>query len=273
MSDTEETRKCSGICGLIKPIDKFPYRNKKKMGARRAQCYDCIRERENNKTYEYEPTKLCTGICGSILPIADFSFKNEKSRKLESRCRKCIAAARSKKKQKQTHSTWYHQNGGKERKKLYNQAYKLRNSELNITDPEYEKKCSILIYDSFLRNKKVKDHRIQYLGIAPYYYEKWMEYQFDTEMAWDNYGIYWEIEHIIPISSFDLTKEKEIYSYFDWKNTRPIRKSAEKSISNNDTMEDHKTIVCDFICARSYYYDEIVDSHRKSYYTRELYGR
>ena len=41
-------------------------------------------------------------------------------------------------------------------------------------------------------------------------------------MNWDNYGSYWEIDHIKPVNTFDLSKEKEILECFNYKNTRPL---------------------------------------------------
>lgn len=38
-------------------------------------------------------------------------------------------------------------------------------------------------------------------------------------MTWDNYGIYWNIDHIKPISSYNLQNEEEAKKAFNWKNT------------------------------------------------------
>lgn len=44
-------------------------------------------------------------------------------------------------------------------------------------------------------------------------------------MTWDNYGKSsdsWQIDHIIPCSYFDLTKEENIFTCFNWRNTQPL---------------------------------------------------
>jgi hypothetical protein len=42
-------------------------------------------------------------------------------------------------------------------------------------------------------------------------------------MTWDNYGIYgWHIDHIRPLSSFDLSQEEEIKLAFNFLNTQPL---------------------------------------------------
>ena len=33
--------------------------------------------------------------------------------------------------------------------------------------------------------------------------------QFNDRMNWENYGVYWEYDHVLPISSFNLTEESE----------------------------------------------------------------
>jgi len=41
-------------------------------------------------------------------------------------------------------------------------------------------------------------------------------------MGWDNQGTYWQIDHILPIASFDLNDEEELYKCFHYTNTQPM---------------------------------------------------
>ena len=50
-------------------------------------------------------------------------------------------------------------------------------------------------------------------------------------MSWDNYG-QWEIDHRIPISSFDLTNEAEIKECWALSNLQPIWKIENRLKSN-----------------------------------------
>jgi hypothetical protein len=63
-------------------------------------------------------------------------------------------------------------------------------------------------------------------------YFTYLEQQFDSNMNWNNYGEYWEIDHIKPIDSFDLTVEENIYQCFHYSNTRPLNKTENKAKSN-----------------------------------------
>ena len=48
-------------------------------------------------------------------------------------------------------------------------------------------------------------------------------------MNWDNYGIVWEIDHIKPCDSFDLTNDEQQKQCFHYKNTRPLLISENRS--------------------------------------------
>ena len=48
-----------------------------------------------------------------------------------------------------------------------------------------------------------------------------IESQFKSGMSWDNRGK-WHIDHIRPISSFDLTKRKQQGVAFHYKNLQPL---------------------------------------------------
>jgi len=49
----------------------------------------------------------------------------------------------------------------------------------------------------------------------------YIESLFKEGMSWDNYGE-WEIDHIRPCASFDLTKESEQLLCFNYKNLQPL---------------------------------------------------
>lgn len=46
-----------------------------------------------------------------------------------------------------------------------------------------------------------------------------IEQQFRGGMTWENYGVMWEVDHVVRVSSFDLPKE--IFSCFHYTNLRP----------------------------------------------------
>jgi hypothetical protein len=53
----------------------------------------------------------------------------------------------------------------------------------------------------------------------------WLEAQFDKNMNWDNYGKYWCIDHIRPVSSFEFSTFDDIglYECYKLENLRPLK--------------------------------------------------
>ena len=58
------------------------------------------------------------------------------------------------------------------------------------------------------------------LGIDIDIYRKWIEYQMTPDMTWDNI----EIDHVRPISSFDISDDEQLKEAFNWRNTQPLLK-------------------------------------------------
>lgn len=81
-------------------------------------------------------------------------------------------------------------------------------------------------------------------------YISYLEYQFDNNMSWDNYGKYWQIDHVNPICNFNLEDNIEQKQAFNWKNTRPLKTYDNLSRSNkSDFIEisKHNMIVENFL--------------------------
>lgn len=79
-----------------------------------------------------------------------------------------------------------------------------------------------------IRRKKYSD----FLGCDGDFFKKWIEFQFTSNMNWDNLGNMWHIDHVLPISKFDLTKNEEIKICFHWTNMQPLEKIENISKSN-----------------------------------------
>ena len=58
------------------------------------------------------------------------------------------------------------------------------------------------------------------LGIDIETYKKWIEFQMTENMNWMNI----HIDHVKPISSFDVSNDDELKEAFNWKNTQPLLK-------------------------------------------------
>lgn len=57
-----------------------------------------------------------------------------------------------------------------------------------------------------------------------------LESQFTPEMNWNNYGSYWEIDHIIPQNTFNITspEDKDFQVCWSLANLRPLERSLNR---------------------------------------------
>lgn len=59
-----------------------------------------------------------------------------------------------------------------------------------------------------------------------------IEEKFSCDMYWGNHGTFWELDHIKPCDSFDLTKLEEQRRCFHFTNLQPLTKSDNRIKSN-----------------------------------------
>ncbi len=124
----------------------------------------------------------------------------------------------------------------KENLKYQREYYKVNNKKIK----EYRRNRIISKEENLIRSLRIrfkeiiKKNRInknnsvvKYLECNIIEYKQYIEKQFKPEMTWLNHGEIWEIDHITPISSFDLTKEENIYKAFSYKNVQPLFKTTE----------------------------------------------
>lgn len=63
----------------------------------------------------------------------------------------------------------------------------------------------------------------QLLGCDGVFFRDYLQSKFTPEMNWENYGTYWAVDHVIPISSFDLSKPDERKKAFHYSNCQPLK--------------------------------------------------
>lgn len=88
--------------------------------------------------------------------------------------------------------------------------------------------------------KKKNNSSKELLGCDIELYFKWITFamSIDKNMVWENYGKYWNIDHVKPISTFNLLNDDEAKNAFNWKNTWAI-KSSDNFSKKNTIIEDH----------------------------------
>jgi hypothetical protein len=76
----------------------------------------------------------------------------------------------------------------------------------------------------YLNHKKIYKKVEDLIGITIQDYIKYIEGKFQGGMTWGNRGTFWNIDHILPINSFDLKNKIELKKCFNYLNTRPTFK-------------------------------------------------
>lgn len=103
-----------------------------------------------------------------------------------------------------------------------------------LTNINYRLKKSLAARLRNVLNKN--DTTMNYIGCNIQYLREWFEYNFTSEMNWENYGSFWSIDHIIPVCKFDLTIEDEKLKCWNWSNLMPVTikyNSSKKEIDIN----------------------------------------
>lgn len=130
---------------------------------------------------------------------------------------------------KQNRQNW--EDNNKEKIKEYSKKYqKLKyKNDINF-------KLSLLLRTNLNRYvKKGKNKYFSSLTLLNCTLEEFkihLEKQFKPEMSWENHGKIWEIDHIVPCSKFDLSKEEEQRKCFNFKNLQPLYKKENRVKSN-----------------------------------------
>ena len=84
---------------------------------------------------------------------------------------------------------------------------------------------------SALKNKN--KHSVEYLGCNIPDYLNWLLNN-DSRYILENRGTEWHIDHVIPLSRFNLENEEQQLIAFNWRNTMPL--SCEENLKKNNKI-------------------------------------
>jgi transposase-like protein len=83
------------------------------------------------------------------------------------------------------------------------------------------------------KNNGRKAHKTErMLGCTIAEFRKHLESTFTKGLSWQNYGVSWEIDHIVPASWFDLTKPDHQMRCWNYSNLRALPKKANRKRGN-----------------------------------------
>lgn len=127
----------------------------------------------------------------------------------------------------------------------YMKEYNKKKLEDAVYQLKYTVRCSL---NKNLKNNTTtkQNSTLKYMGCSFEFLKMWFEFNFDTNMSWENRGKYWHIDHIKPCNSFDLTNQEDIYRCYNWTNLRPLEKM--ENILKGDTIDND---IIDYFEAKS----------------------
>lgn len=96
------------------------------------------------------------------------------------------------------------------------------------TDIRFKISCSLRIrLSNAIKNNQKSGSAVKDLGCSIEFLKQYFEQKFYSNpetgkiMTWENYGE-WHIDHIIPLSSFDLTNRKQFIKACHYTNLQPL---------------------------------------------------
>jgi hypothetical protein len=141
----------------------------------------------------------------------------------------------------------------KDKKRARDKKWKEANKEHLL---EYKREYDLRRYagDSSFRIRKILRSRVNKitkigeragsavrdLGCTAQFFISYIEEQFLPGMSWDNWGKgsgHWQLHHIVPLHTFDLTKREQFLKACNWGNIMPIWDEDHKEVHRSSSNE------------------------------------
>ena len=200
--DTETNQKCN-TCNETKNISSFiKCRN---------ICLDCNNNKRRLRYQTDENHRL-----NSIQKASDFKHKKVierrqiKEQEIGENNKKCSVCFTIKDKERFRHN-------------------RLRCKDCERDEPMEKLRRNIRVRIWYALEKKDK-HTIEYLGVSTKEYLNWI-LSINENYTLENRGKEWHIDHVIPLSKFNLEDKAEQLIAFNWRNTMPL--SPKENLSKN----------------------------------------
>jgi hypothetical protein len=197
-------KSCTG-CNIQFPLENFNYASTGKYN-RRGECKPCqsIKTKQNPL---YNPVV----------------WKNKYNKEL-ARQRNAAYRAQNKEKLNEYNRNYYKNN--KLRAREYYQLNKERINQTHNTrrktDIQFKLGCRLRDrINKVLKKKQKVGSAVRDLGCSVIFLKQYLESKFYTGMTWENYGA-WHIDHIIPLSMFNLENKEEFLQACHYSNLQPL---------------------------------------------------
>ena len=70
---------------------------------------------------------------------------------------------------------------------------------------------------------------VRMFGCDSKFLNDFISWQMHNGMTWENFGVEWQIDHILPLCLFDMTSEEDCRICWNWANLRPLKNHINKA--------------------------------------------
>lgn len=214
-------------CGETKSLEDFSLDRHHKSG-RQKKCKACV-------SAYYEANKEKRRAYSRSWREASQGRKTQRSEASKEQRRKASKAWADANKERVRKYQAMHYAANKDRIKENARAWREANKErARQANREYHKsrKKSDLTYRlrdrirtrlyQAIRGESKNGSAVRDLGCSIADLKRHLENQFTDGMAWENWGEYWEIDHIYPLSAANLADRTEFLAVNNWQNLQPL---------------------------------------------------
>jgi len=179
--------------------------------------------------------KICI-TCKIEQPLVNFNKDKKRADGLDYVCRSCKRIYYKQNRNKILNQSKIYYQNNTEIKTAYIKSWQLENKDYINTqrrerwanDEQYRlRMCLSWKINQTIQNKYKTLSSTELLGCSLEQARYHIEKQFTPEMNWDNHGDVWEIDHIKPCASFDLTNLEQQKECFNYKNLQPLFKTTQ----------------------------------------------
>ena len=123
----------------------------------------------------------------------------------------------------------------KEKRIKYRRKYKAAKRQ---TDPAYKLACYLRRrLNHSLRGKFKTGSAVRDMGCTGQQACEHLESLFDEHMTWDNWGTYWQVDHIYPMAAADLEDRVQLLAVCNYRNLQPLEKGENNRKGDTVTPE------------------------------------
>ena len=148
--------------------------------------------------------------CGIVSLKSNFHRNNTRNDGLYNQCKVCKKDYYNKNRDRLLNKQKFHTKENREKIRFYEKNRKK-------TDLNFKIACNLRSRTSSAfksQNVRKTNKTFDLLGCSHSFFKNWIVYQLYGNMTLENYGSIWQIDHCIPIASFNLLDESDMKKMF-----------------------------------------------------------